>query len=138
MGKSRSSTGKAKTSGSCGECVWIWIGTKKKGKWVRDPWAQLLGIDCKAGCTCIDANTLGIQGKPFDRFIVMCKKRPHRDCDDCTCVYEYQGGVFVLQRNNCGTCGATCACTPPDMLRKWGKVKSEIKGLATYVATLCH
>jgi hypothetical protein len=138
MGKSRASNAKAKKAAYCGECIWIWIGTKRKGKWVRDPLAQLLGIGCSDGCVCVDANTLGIKGKLFDRLIVACKERPHTDCGSCTCVYQWQAGAWALIKNNCGGCGASCTCTPPEQLKKWGKVTSEVSLITTTMVTWCR
>jgi hypothetical protein len=130
--------GKAKRPGYYGECVWMWKGTKKKGKWVRDPLAMLLGIDCKNGGTCVDANTLGVQGKPLDWLIVMCKKDHGAGCDACTCTYTWGAGGWVRQSNNCGKCGANCGCTSPNMIRKWGKVRANIRMLQATCVTWCH
>lgn len=140
MGKSRSRKGSARKPVYCGECVWIWIGTQKKGRWVRDPVARLLGIDCKAGCKCVDANTLGIKGKPFQRLIVMCKKSGEfDDCSACSCTFSFQNGIWNLEKNNCGPCG-DCSCTDPGLYREWGKVRDEIDSLipVPLAVTWCH
>jgi hypothetical protein len=139
MGKSRASNAKAKKAAYCGECIWIWIGTKKEGTWVRDPLAQLLGIGCSDGCVCVDANTLGIKGKLFDRLIVLCKdKKEEYGCSECSCTFMFQAGAWALVQNNCGTCGGNCACTPPDQFKKWGKVTGDVSPFTTIMVTWCH
>jgi hypothetical protein len=136
MSKSRTRNGGARKQRYCGECVWIWVGTRKDGKWVRDPVTELLGIHCKDGCTCVDANTLGIKGKPCDRLIVMCKKRAH-GCNDCTCTFEFKAGAWAQIGEICGGVGG-CACTPPGHYRKWGKVSGDDLPYTTIAVTWCH
>jgi hypothetical protein len=138
MGKSRATNAKAKKAAYCGECIWIWIGTKKEGKWVRDPLAQLLGHGCTDGCVCVDANTLGIKGKLFDRLIVMCKRKAAYACSACTCTFEFRNGAWAQIENNCGPCGAHCVCTPPERLRTWGKVAGDVVPFGTLMATWCQ
>jgi hypothetical protein len=127
--------GKAKRLGNYGECVWIWI--NKKRKWVRDPLAIVLGITCKNGGKCVDANKLGISGKPFDRLIVMCKKGFGAGCDTDTCTYVEQGGAWVPKSNNCAP---NCTCTQPTMYKKWAKAMAmaNIAIGTTTMVTWCH
>jgi hypothetical protein len=138
MAKARPAKRTPKASGSYyGYCFWIWIGPAGKGgKWVAPSFAA--GLGCKHGGQCVDANTLGVPGKPFELLVLQCKKEKGLGlgCSDFTCVYEYEGGQMVLQQNNCkGNCG----CTNPDSsIQMKATLKTLAKTFGIKFITFCQ